>query len=62
MTLQKNFPPIFTKFWQTKKKRAPPDQNWASLNKFIDKIRECWYENYLFYYLEGFLYYEPGNL
>ena len=24
------------------KRRAPPDQNWASLKKFIDKIRECY--------------------
>ena len=31
---------IFSKFWPTMKKRAPPDQNWAILNKFIDTIRE----------------------
>ena len=41
MALWKIFPLIFTKFWPTKKKRAPPNQNWASSNKFIDKIREC---------------------
>ena len=38
--LMTNFPLIFTKFWLTMKKRAPPDQNWPSLNK-IDKIRQC---------------------
>ena len=35
--LMKIFPPIFRKFWPTMKKRVPPDQNMASLNK--DKIR-----------------------
>ena len=37
----KNVPPTFPKFWPTMKERAPTDQNWASLKKFIDKIREC---------------------
>ena len=34
----KNFPPIFTKFWLTMKRRAPPDQNWASLNNLLIKL------------------------
>ena len=33
----KSIPLTFTKLWSTMKKRTP-DQNRASLNKFIDKI------------------------
>ena len=36
-----NILPIFPIFWPTVKKWAPTDQNWASSNKFTDKIREC---------------------
>ena len=39
--MKKIFTNIYKMLANHEEKSSPPDQNFASLNKFIDKIKEC---------------------